>query len=367
MQGKIALEEHFAIPETAEDLVGYFPQAVQNEVRSRNADIHGRRLALMDEYGIEMMILSLNAPAVQAIPDKRRAAEVARKANDFLAEQVAKRPDRFQGFAALAMQDADIAARELERCVKELGLRGALVNGFSQVGDAESAVYYDLPAYRPFWATVEKLDAPFYLHPRNPVPRDARIYEGHPWLMGPIWAFGQETACDGPRPAYGVGPVLCSSAAEYHSRPYGREPALRDLARRQFERLDPKPEQVAGKEAVGQVKSSNFFLTTSGNFRTQALMNAMLEIGADRIMFSQPTGRSRTSTTPPIGSMPVRSARTTGSKSAAAMRGACSSSGMSDERRFDPPPHQLASLSFTAPCRSTETSCDTPRSAMVTP
>lgn len=147
MQGKIALEEHFAIPETADDSVGYFPQAVQNEVRSRNADIHGRRLALMDEYGIEMMILSLNAPAVQAIPDKRRAAEVARKANDFLAEQVAKRPGRFQGFAALAMQDADIAARELERCVKELGLRGALVNGFSQVGDAESAVYYDLPAY----------------------------------------------------------------------------------------------------------------------------------------------------------------------------------------------------------------------------
>ena len=41
---------------------------------------------------------------------------------------------------------------------------------------------------------VERLDVPFYLHPRNPLPRDARIYEGHPWLLGPIWAFGQETA-----------------------------------------------------------------------------------------------------------------------------------------------------------------------------
>ena len=154
MQGKIALEEHFAIPETAEDSMGYFPQAVESEVRARNADIHGRRLALMDEYGIEMMILSLNAPAVQAIPDTARAAEVARKANDFLAEQVQKRPGRFQGFAALAMQDPDIAARELERCVKELGLRGALVNGFSQSGDADTVLYYDLPQYRPFWATV---------------------------------------------------------------------------------------------------------------------------------------------------------------------------------------------------------------------
>ena len=41
---------------------------------------------------------------------------------------------------------------------------------------------------------VEKLDVPFYLHPRNPLPRDAKIYEGHPWLLGPIWAFGHETA-----------------------------------------------------------------------------------------------------------------------------------------------------------------------------
>ncbi len=136
MQGKIALEEHFAIPETAANSMGYFPEPVRAEVAARNADIHGRRLALMDEYGIEMMLLSLNAPAVQAIPDKARAAEVARKANDYLAEQVQKRPDRFQGLAALAMQDPDGATRELERCVKELGFRGALVNGFSQVGDA---------------------------------------------------------------------------------------------------------------------------------------------------------------------------------------------------------------------------------------
>ena len=148
----------------------------------------------MDEFGIETMLLSLNAPAVQAIPDPGRAAEVARRANDFLAEEVHKRPQRFQGLAALAMQDPDGAARELERCVKELGFRGALVNGFSQVNDADTPVYYDLPQYRPFWATVERLDVPFYLHPRNPLPRDARIYEGHPWLLGPIWAFGQETA-----------------------------------------------------------------------------------------------------------------------------------------------------------------------------
>jgi len=194
MQGKIALEEHFAIPETLEDSRGYFPERVWQEVKSRVLDIHERRLREMDEQGIEMMLLSLNAPAVQAIADPARAAEIARKANDYLAEQVRKRPDRFQGLAALAMQNPERATQELERCVKELGFRGALVNGFSQVGDAQTVAYYDMPQYRPFWATVERLGAPFYLHPRNPLPRDAKIYDGHPWLLGPIWAFGQETA-----------------------------------------------------------------------------------------------------------------------------------------------------------------------------
>ena len=105
----------------------------------------------MDASGVEMMILSLNAPAVQAIHDVKRAIAVAREANDVLAAEIAKRPDRFAGFAALPMQDPDEAARELTRCVKELGFVGALVNGFSQAGSADSALYYDLPQYRPFW------------------------------------------------------------------------------------------------------------------------------------------------------------------------------------------------------------------------
>src|SRR5215471_8161711 len=69
MQGKIALEEHFAIPETLADSRGYFPDRVWQEVKSRVLDLHERRLKLMDEHGIEMMLLSLNAPGAQAIPD----------------------------------------------------------------------------------------------------------------------------------------------------------------------------------------------------------------------------------------------------------------------------------------------------------
>ena len=194
MQGKVALEEHFAIEDTVVDSAGFSPKEDWPELKARLLDIQDRRLREMDSHCIEVMLLSLNAPAVQAIPNLKHAEELSGRANDFLAEQVQRRPQRFRGLAALPMQDPDLAARELERCVRELGFRGALVNGFSQVAGNESAVYYDVQAYWPFWAEVERLDVPFYLHPRNPLPKDAAIYEGHRWLMGPTWAFAQETA-----------------------------------------------------------------------------------------------------------------------------------------------------------------------------
>src|SRR4051794_9559921 len=168
MQGKIGLEEHFAISDTLSDSKGFLADAVWSELESRLMDMQERRLAEMDRHGMQMMVLSLNAPAVQAIADAKKATETARRANDYLAREVAKRPERFQALAALAMQDPDGATRELVRCVKELGFRGSLVNGFSQIGDPNSMVYLDDKRYAGFWAECEKLDLPLYLHPRNP-------------------------------------------------------------------------------------------------------------------------------------------------------------------------------------------------------
>src|SRR5687768_13475111 len=162
-------------------------------LRARLLDLDAGRLAEMDAHRIEIAILSLNAPAVQAIPDAASACDVARRANDVLAAAIARHPDRFAGFAALPMQDPAAAARELRRAVRELGFKGALVNGFSQL-PADRVVYYDDPAYAPFWAEVEALGVPFYLHPRDPLPAREPVYEGHPWLRGPAWAFAAETA-----------------------------------------------------------------------------------------------------------------------------------------------------------------------------
>jgi len=285
MIGKIGLEEHFAIEETLQDSAGFVPGDYWKELSARLLDIQERRLREMDANGMEMMILSLNAPAVQAIPDRTKAIEIAVRANDYLAEQVAKRPDRFQAFAALPMQDPEAATRELDRCVRTMGFKGALVNGFSQVDSPENVVYYDAAQYVDFWAAVEKMDTAFYLHPRNPLPSWAQIYDGHPWLLGPTWAFAQETAVHALR--------LMASGL------FDRHPGLKIILGHMGEglpfnmwRVDNRnawvklPKGYPAKKPLADYFHNNFYLTTSGNFRTQTLIDAMLEIGSDRILFS---------------------------------------------------------------------------------
>jgi 2,3-dihydroxybenzoate decarboxylase len=202
-----------------------------------------------------------------------------------MAEQIVRQPKRFAGLAALPMQTPELATRELTRCVRELGFCGALVNGFSQVSGSESGIYYDVKAYWPFWAEVERLDVPFYLHPRNPLPKDAAIYEGHRWLLGPSWAFGQETAVHALR-------LMGSGLFDVH-------PGLNIVIGHMGEglpysmwRIDNHNKWMRvqnnypAKRKIGDYFRENFYITTSGNFRTQTLIDAMLEIGSDRILFS---------------------------------------------------------------------------------
>jgi len=284
MQGKIALEEHMAIEPTLNDSKVFGAQ-VWDTLGPRLIDIQDTRLKEMDRYGIEMMILSLNAPAVQAIPDIKTAIAVARQANDVVAEHVRKQPERFAAFAALPMQDPEAATAELTRCVKELGMVGALVNGFSQITDPENMTYYDLPQYRPFWKAVENLDVPFYLHPRNPLPSRARQYEGHNWLLGPNWAFSAETAVHALR-------LIGSGLFDEHPNLKIVLGHLGEGIPVQLWRIDGRngwmkePHRYPAKHGVGHYFRKHFHLTTSGNFHTPSLVNAMTEMGVDRVMFS---------------------------------------------------------------------------------
>jgi 2,3-dihydroxybenzoate decarboxylase len=285
MLGKIALEEHFAMSETLRDSGEFAPKDYWAELSSRLMDIQDGRLRQMDANGVEMMLLSLNSPSVQGVPEPDQAKDLARRANDYVAEQVSKRPSRFQGLAALPLQDPEAAAEELERCIRQLGFRGALANGFSQIADSAALLYYDLPQYRPFWQVVEALDVPFYLHPRNPLPEHAAIYKGHEWLMGPVWAFGQETAVHALR--------LMGSGL------FDEYPRLKIVVGHMGEglpysmwRVDNSNAWMAGppkhrsRRKIADYFEENFYLTTSGNFYTPTLVDAMLEIGSDRILFS---------------------------------------------------------------------------------
>jgi 2,3-dihydroxybenzoate decarboxylase len=284
MQGKIALEEHVAIDATLGDSK-VFGAHVWKDLGRRLIDVQDTRLGEMDKHGIEMMILSLNAPAVQAIHDVKQAIMVARQANDVLAAEVRKRPDRFAAFAALPMQDPQAATAELTRCVKELGFVGALVNGFSQVGTPDNVTYYDLPQYRPFWHALEALDIPFYLHPRNPLPSWNRQYEGHAWLLGPNWAFSAETAVHALR-------LIGSGLFDENPRLKMVLGHLGEGIPVQLWRIDGRngwmkaPHKYAAKHGVGYYFRKHFHLTTSGNFHTPSLVNAMTEMGAERVMFS---------------------------------------------------------------------------------
>ena len=284
MQGKVTLEDHFAIEETLGDSQP-FGAHVWKDLGHRLVDFQDTRLRFMDETGVEIMIASLNAPAIQGIPDVKRAVELARRANDVLAEEVAKRPDRFVGVAALAMQDPEAAIAELERSVKVLGFKGALVNGYSQVAGSTKPIHYDLPQYRPFWRAVEKLDVPFYLHPRPPMPGVSPLYDGHPWLFGPSWSFAAETSLHAMR--------LIGSGL------FDECPRLQIILGHLGEglpfylwRIDNRnnwmkaPHKYAAKKPVADYVRANFHVTTSGHFSTPALVDTIAEIGADRVMYS---------------------------------------------------------------------------------
>ena len=284
MQGKIAFEEHFAIEETLSGSQNFAGDSGRWEAFSRELlDIDHQRIEGMERNGIDFALLSLNAPAVQAILDTGRAVAVSRRANDALAEAVTRHPHRYAGLAALPMQEPDAAAAELVRCVNELGFKGALVNGFTQKDEPDSAIYYDIPEYREFWATVSELDVPFYLHPRTQIPAQARNYEGHTWMMSAPWGFAVETSIHALR--------LCGSGL------FDDYPNLRIAVGHLGEnipfalwrlnaRMRFSPRGYRGRRLPGEYFAEHFHITTSGFFNDPAFRCTVETMGTDRVYFS---------------------------------------------------------------------------------
>jgi predicted TIM-barrel fold metal-dependent hydrolase len=283
VKDKIALEEHFAIDLTIEQSRIYAKPGVWEKLRADLLDVEQQRLERMEGSGTGFSILSLNAPGTQGIPDPAQAIDVAKRANDTLAAFISRHPRRLGGFAALPMQDPDAAARELERSVRDLGFHGCLVNGFAQVGNADTIVYYDDRRFADFWKIVEDLGKPFYLHPRDPLPANARGFQGFPWLGAPTWAFATETSTHALR-------LLTSGLFDRHPRLQMILGHMGECIPFHIWRIDHvlriAPRGNPAKRPVSSYLCDNVHITTSGVFHTPAMLMTMLTAGCDRILFS---------------------------------------------------------------------------------
>ncbi len=284
MKNKIALEEHFAIEGTKKYKNDVMDAPTFAEVNRRLFDTESLRLESMDKAGIEISILSFNSPGIQAETDPAVAVEAAKRANDFLSEKViARHPDRYAGFAAVPLQDPQAAADELERCVKQLGFKGVLINGYSNIQDENTAEYTDEPKFEVFWAKVAELNVPLYLHPRDSLPNQLRIYDGHPELLSAAWAYGVETSIHALR-------LITSGLFDRYPGVnviIGHLGETLPFAMWRVQHIIKRRGMCEGlKKDISAYLSDNFFITTSGMFRTQALLNTMSEVSSDRILFS---------------------------------------------------------------------------------
>jgi 2,3-dihydroxybenzoate decarboxylase len=189
MVQKIALEEHVMAP----GLVDYWratmselPAPAVENFFTRLSDFGDMRIEGMDKGGITRAVLSVAGPGVQAERDPALATRKAREANDFLAKEIQKKPDRYAGFAHIAVQDPANAADELERCLKELKFCGVMINGHT------NGMYLDNPLFDPFWERANALGAVIYIHPADPV-APLPVLEGYKVLARPMWGWGVET------------------------------------------------------------------------------------------------------------------------------------------------------------------------------
>jgi predicted TIM-barrel fold metal-dependent hydrolase len=271
----IALEEHYWDADVAKHFDG--AESRNAELRRRLDDLGALRIKEMDEAGIDVQVLSHGAPSTQRM-DAATAVPLARRANDRLYEAVRAHPDRFAGFAALPTADPKAAADELERAVTQLGFKGAMVHG------PTNGVFFDDKRFWPIFERAQALDVPLYLHPSSPVKAVADAYykdylDRFPQLLTAAWGYTVETATQGIR-------MVLSGA-------FDKYPRLKIILGHLGESLPFSAWRINMCLSRGGQPSNfrdtfceHFWITTSGNFSTPALMCSIMEMGVDRILFS---------------------------------------------------------------------------------
>lgn len=241
-------------------------------------DLGESRIRHMDAAGVDMQVVSLNAPIAHGF-SAEEAVAMAKEVNDRLAEAVIANPKRLAGFAALPMPDPAAAADELERCVSDHGFVGAMIHGHTM------GSFLDDKKFWPIFERAEKLGVPIFLHPALPN-QDAMkaYYEGFEDVLArPGWGFAVDTSIHflrilfaGVFDAYPKLQMIMGHLGE------GLPFAMHRLNDHTYLSAKRRGLQKTPLEYI----RDHLYVATSGNWYEPALLCTLLAMGADRILWA---------------------------------------------------------------------------------
>ena len=280
----IGIEEHFLTNEIHRAWDAISLDAIDPSMAFHSGAIEGLlldlaedRLALMDETGLDVQVLSLTTPMLHDLGPE--SVEMARRANDVLAAAVARHPTRFQALATLPVAMPEEAALELERCVTTLGFKGTMLCG--RVGTRN----LDDPFFAPIFQSAAALGAPILLHPRIPdMAVRAAYYSG----LAPDIDVAFAT--------FGIGWHYDAGIQFLRlvlSGMFDRLPNLQVILGHWGELVLFYAERFASMDRIARLAKpiaiylrENLYVTASGMFLPHYLERAASLVGADRLLFS---------------------------------------------------------------------------------
>ena len=314
---KIAIEEYF----TTESLLDYLRSRVKagalydclfdytpdSMLLAGGGILSEQRLKDMDEAGVDMQVISA-LPWHEGLVDPLEGTAMAKRTNDEIHEITRRYPKRYAGFAGLACHNPEGAAKELERAVKDLGLKGAMIYSHIQ------GEYLDNQKFWPVFGKAEELDVPIYIHPKGPPPNMIGPYLDYN-LWGASWGFAADVGIhvmrlisSGLFDKYPGLKIILGHAGE--GLPYwlsrigmgggpsqgrGGAPSQGQVSSIPKSPPGTKIPRALCKKGPAQYVKDNFYVTTSGMFWEPVLMFLHEVLGPDRILFAvdYPAGNNK--------------------------------------------------------------------------
>jgi len=289
-----------------------------NNTYNRLLDITDKRLKEMKDNNVIFQIISPTASGLQGLKKTSIIGQVKKaiEINNYMYNNIKDNPNSFKAFATLPMRSPIQAAKELERCVKELGMVGALVNGSDilfktskkSLKKIQVSLFYDTPNYDVLWKKFEELDVPIYFHPEVYPSTGSFIpdinlldfYDKYPLLSGSSWGFTIGLAQHMMRLIVSgifdrfpklkiilghMGEILPWMAERYDHRTCMYKANLKQISKSDFNK-NKLVEFKIPKLSLSEYLRKNIYVTTSGWFSNDALEYVIKKMGIERVLFS---------------------------------------------------------------------------------